>query len=141
MSTASLAVFGLMRKPHVASPIFGQLSPMRESLQELVVRRLGEEMAERRLSANGLARLCGVGQTSISRILAGKQDPGLEKLEELSVGLGIPAWYLLVEKNTAQAKIIRPPSTKVVPLPSPYPRVFAASQTVKKYRVKGGKSR
>ena len=144
MIERSLAVFGLERKSYVASPKLGHLTPMRETLQNLVVRRLAEEMQERRLSANSLARICKVGQTSISRILAGKQDPSLEKIEELAAGLGVPPWYLLVEREATASKVISPPSPKprevVVSLRAPYPRVFAAQQPKQKYRTKGKKT-
>lgn len=148
MTGSSLAVFGLTRKPHVAKCDLRHFSAMGDSLLERFSSRLQEEMERRELSANQLAKLSQVGQTSISRILAGKQDPSLEIVDSLSKAMGIPAWFLMVAANSVQTTIIQPPgvdnSTSVISLPKRYPPIFTAEQqgpAAKKTRARGVKRR
>ena len=98
---------------------------LKAALPSLFARRLQEEMGKRKLSANALARILRgrVGYASISRILSGKQDPTLDKVDALAEAVGMPAWALLTEEKNLEQVVIRPPSN-VVRLPDPYPKIF-----------------
>lgn len=104
------------------------------SLTELFALRLEQEMENRGLSANALAKVSGVGQRSISRILRKEQSPGLDIVEQLALALGLPAVWLLEARGSTSKN-----SGKVVPLPNPYPPIFAAKQHEGKYRSRRGK--
>ena len=122
-----LAASGLPVKPHVASGRIMHPSPMGESLKDLFRRRLAEEMETAQISGNALAAKTrgAVGQTTISRILRGSQDPTIPKVEALAEAMGLPAWYLLTDADTVETRVIRTPVTSnVAPLPKPYPNVF-----------------
>lgn len=131
MTRTSLAVSGLLFKPHVANGEFRHLSPMGEALKNLFRRRLQEEMERAGISANALAARTGgaVGQTTISRTLRGDQDLTIPKVEALAEALGVPAWYLLTDADSVETRVIRTPevtSKNVKKLPKPYPAVFNA---------------
>lgn len=111
---------------------------MEKTLRELFVDRLKDELEERKISVNGLARLVkgDVGYGSVSRILAGKQDPTLAKVEALAKAVGLPAWALMVEAGQVEQRVIRPPQN-VVKLPNPYPKIFPpASESPSKAKAK-----
>lgn len=83
------------------------------------------------VSANALAaRTKGaIGQTTISRILRGDQDPTLPKVEALAIALNVPAWYLMTDSAVVETRVIRPPEVtpgNVKELSKPYPAVFSA---------------
>lgn len=108
-------------------------SPMGESLKDLFRRRLQAEMERAEVSANALAaRTKGaIGQTTISRILRGNQDPTLPKVEALATALDVPAWYLMTDSAVVETRVIRAPDVplgNVKELSKPYPAVFSASQ-------------
>lgn len=94
-------------------------------LRRLFVNRLKEVMGENHLSMNALALRCKgkVGYASINRILNGKQDPTLDKIHAIAEAVGLPAWFLLTEKDQVEQRVIRPPQN-VVTLPRPYPKIF-----------------
>jgi transcriptional regulator with XRE-family HTH domain len=146
----TLAVSGLRRKPDVAMSLFGQVSRMRSDLTRIFTRRLQEEMELRGLSGNALAKRSGVGQRSIARILLpeehkDKQTPTLDKIDALAKALGVPGWFLLMDANTAEQRVIRAPVAAqpdgVYKLPPPYPPVFSKPKTGKKSRSGTNKSR
>lgn len=115
--------------PYVDYRGIGYRGGVNSALQRLFVKRLQEEMRARKLSANALSRICKsrglvVGYASISRILAGKQDPTLEKVEALSEAVGMPAWALLTQADQLEQRVIRPAPSNVVKLPDPYPKIF-----------------
>lgn len=100
---------------------------MTSDVQDLFVDRLKEEMRRRNdMSINALARLCrpNVGYATLSRILAGKQDPTLTKAGQIATALGLPLWSLLVLDSQVEQRVIAPPRN-VVHLPSPYPKIFS----------------
>jgi transcriptional regulator with XRE-family HTH domain len=85
-------------------------------------------MDARTISANALAAFAkklgySLGQTTISRILRGEQDPTLQKVYALAEALGMPAWALFIEAGQIEQRVIRPAAIprNVVRLPSPYP--------------------
>lgn len=124
----SLSASGLVVNPYVDYRRICHLSAMKSALQRMFVKRLQEEMTARRLSANALARLCkaselDVGYATISRILSGKQDPTLQKVDALSSAIGLPSWFLFTESSQVEQRVIKPP-TNVVRLPDPYPKIF-----------------
>lgn len=105
---------------------------MQAPLQKLFVDRLKEELEIRGISSTALAKLTKqagrpVAQASMSRILAGKQDPTLEKVYAIAEALGLPPWYLLMHSGEVEQKIIRAPSvvhsTNVSTFPG-YPKIF-----------------
>lgn len=109
-------------------------------LQKLFVERLAEEMEVRGISAAALAKLTKstahpISQASMSRILAFKQDPTLEKVYTISEVLGVPPWYVLVHSEEVEQKIIRPPTVmhgvNVAKFPN-YPKIFSQSQSPRK---------
>jgi transcriptional regulator with XRE-family HTH domain len=104
-------------------------------------RRLREQMAG--MSHNELARRTGgaVSVKSVSRVLQEdptkeQQVPTLDTVDALAAAIGLPAWYLMVEKDEAGHEIIKPPQTpKVVGLPQPfYPPVFSSPRATYKAR-------
>lgn len=105
---------------------------MQSELQKLFMRRLAEEMESRALGANAAHRMAKrmgytISQSTISRILAGLQDPTLEKLHALADVLGMPPWALLMEPGQIEQRVIRPIAASrqnVVRLPDPYPKIF-----------------
>lgn len=97
-------------------------------------------MRARGLSANALARHCkdrelDVGYASISRILAGKQDPTLEKVDALAEAIGLPAWAFMTEADALEQTVIRPPQN-VLKLPDPYPRIFGKKTEERAKKIK-----
>lgn len=123
---------------------------VKSQLQALFIRRLHEEMKKQGLSDNALSARCDalklpVGQSSVSRITGGRQDPSLENVHALAAALDLPAWYLLTEANDAGWEIIRPPApprrASVTDLPG-YPATFtSASEPAPKSEHTGKKSR
>lgn len=109
-------------------------------LQKLFVERLIEEMEVRGISGAALAKLTKgtahpIAQASMSRILAFKQDPTLEKIYTISEVLGVPPWYLLVHSEEVEQKIIRPPTVvhgvNISKFPD-YPKIFQKAQSSRK---------
>jgi transcriptional regulator with XRE-family HTH domain len=116
-------------------------------LLRLFGKRLGEEMQARSISQNRMremARTMGfkLGQSTVSRILAGKQDLTLGRLSILADCLGVPPWFLLMERDQTEQRVIRPAAIpkNVVQLGSPYPPMLRRSddaqvkKTMKKKR-------
>ena len=135
----SLAVSGLTCKPHVASAGFRQSFDVPLPLPVLFAKRLQEEMDERGLSDNALAKLAVVGQRSVSRILLpvghkDRQVPSLELVEKLTGALDLPPWYFFMEADEAGREVIRPPAppkASVARLPSYKPTFSSASEAKK----------
>jgi transcriptional regulator with XRE-family HTH domain len=145
MSNDTLNRFRLKVKPPAAYGHLGHLSPMRKQvdekkitseLQATFVRRLNEEMELGGISDNQLAALCAkanlpVGQSSISRITKGRQDPTLTVVYRLAKGLGISPLALLVDGHQIGQRITRydiAVQQKVARLPTPYPKIFTSLQ-------------
>lgn len=89
---------------------------IKSPLQKLFVRRLQEEMKKQDVSDNALSARCDdlklpVGQSSVSRITGGRQDPSLENIYALAAALGFAAapWYLLMDAGAARREVIGPP--------------------------------
>jgi transcriptional regulator with XRE-family HTH domain len=140
--TTTLAGCCYVRKRYVANPAFGHAEGMKSDLQKLFVRRLGEEMDVRAMSDNGLAKLARtigheIGQTTISAIRRGKQDPSLEKVNALADALGVPAWALFMEAGHIEQRVIRPAALpkNVVKLANPYPPMLRRSDDVQPKKV------
>lgn len=132
MDTTNLSVSGCSVNPHVDTARFCHRGGMKPTLQKLFVIRLKEELEIRRISGAALAKLTKqigmpLAQSSVSRILAGKQDPSLEMVESISEALGIPPWFLMMQSGEVEQKIIRAPSVvhspTVTPFPA-YPKIF-----------------
>jgi transcriptional regulator with XRE-family HTH domain len=143
MNTTNLSVYGCRVNPHVDTASFchrGGMDKPKTPLQKLFVERLLEEMEVRGISAAALAKLTKstphpVAQASMSRILAFKQDPTLEKVYTICEVLGIPPWYVLVHSEEVEQKIIRPPAVvqpmNVAAFPT-YPKIFQQGQSPSK---------
>jgi transcriptional regulator with XRE-family HTH domain len=121
---------------------------MKSDLQKLFIRRLGEEMDARAMSDNALAKLARtigheIGQTSISAIRRGKQDPSLEKVNALADALGIPAWVLFMEPGQIEQRVIRPAALpkNVVKLANPYPPMLHRGESHQHGKKAVGKKR
>lgn len=104
-------------------------------LLRLLGKRLGEEMAARSISQNrmrGMAAQMGykLGQSTVSRILAGKQDLTLGRLSVLADILGVPPWFLLTERDQIEQRVIRTPTIpkNVVHLGDPYGPMLRRSE-------------
>ena len=102
---------------------------MSQALYKLFVQRLIEEMDGRGLTKNDIASRAKslalpLSQPSVSRILSGKQDPSLEKVDAFATILGVPSWYLLTDKAQVEHRVISPPQN-VVRLQQPYPSIFS----------------
>jgi transcriptional regulator with XRE-family HTH domain len=71
-----------------------------------VRRRVGQNLKrfrkERGLSQEELAFECGLHRTYLSGVERGVRNPTVMVLEEIATALGIPAWQLLVETETAK---------------------------------------
>lgn len=131
MTTTFCPASGPPVNPNVGQPAFGHYcAQMRGELQALFIRRVREEMDARSLSINAVARAAKshghrLGKSTVARILAGEQDPTLEKIVVLSEVFGVPAWFLLTDPSHVEQRVIRQPTmTNVVRLQDPYPSVF-----------------
>jgi transcriptional regulator with XRE-family HTH domain len=103
---------------------------MRSDLQKLFIRRLGEELEARHLSHNTLAKQAKtkgleLSQVSVSRILRGKQDPTLEKIDAIAQVLDIPAWILFTDQYTVEQRVFRMPGATQKGNISKLPTAFA----------------
>lgn len=112
-------------------------------LYRLFKRRLQEEMDARQLSQNAISRAAqkaghDLRQSSISRILKGKQDPTLGTINAIVDVIGLPAWYLLTEPEGEQ-RVIRTP--KVVSLQRPDYSVMKRTRSEDKPRQTMAKRR
>lgn len=107
----------------VGSAGMGKREPNSE-LQRQFVERLVEEMTQRDISDNALARASQgrISQTMISAIKRFDHDPTLEKVNAIADALGVPAWFLMTRQG--EQRVITPPKN-VVHLPSPYPKIFS----------------
>lgn len=147
MFTTSISASGLLCNPHVDKGRFCHPLGVKSDLQKLFVRRAAEEMTARAISGNELVKIAKrrghrIVQATVSRILAGKQDPTLEKVNVFADCLGLPAWFLLTEAGQAEQTVIRAPSTNVVKMASPYPKTFnKVEDKVTKSRMKSRKLR
>lgn len=101
----------------------------KESLREIFVRRLKEEMAKGKISQNALAARCRLhggsktDQGNISRILNKPQGLRIATLEVVSKALNKPYWYLLADLHQMEHLVISPPPTppgKVKTIGNPY---------------------
>jgi transcriptional regulator with XRE-family HTH domain len=136
MSDRSLYISGTGVNPYVYKRRFCDAAGVQqpdENLKKLFARRLREQMEDQGLSGNELAKLAKVGQSTVSRVLTGKQDPTLEVIESLASGLDYPAWALLLDSRHIEQRLIKPvlapaPQEKVVRLPTPYAPIFSQPQ-------------
>lgn len=99
---------------------------VKSPLQLLFVKRINDELRARGWSDNQFAQQCkaegwDIGQSSVSRITGGRQDPTLEMLFKLAKVLKIPAWELLVESPSVGESL--QPAGNVRHLPS-YPPII-----------------
>jgi hypothetical protein len=101
----------------------------KSDLQKLFVQRLIEEQGERSDKELAAASKGRISQTMVSAIKRFDHDLTLLKVSILAEALGVPAWYLLTEKDQVEQTVIRPP-TNVVRLPDPYPKIFAKKNGV-----------
>lgn len=63
---------------------------------DVVIKRITELCAERKITTNKLATLSGLRQSTVSNLMQGKvQSPTLKTLHRLSVGLGMTVSELL----------------------------------------------
>lgn len=127
--SATLAGFGLKGKPHVANPKTEHRGGVRRPkkiywekikspVQRVFVIRVNEELDAKGWSDNILSAICddqgnGIGQSSVSRITGGRQDPSLEMVHAIASGLDMPAWKLLTHADGEKAH------SKVVQFPQP----------------------
>lgn len=134
MVSDRLSASGLHVNPHVDTSDFGQPFAVQQTeLQKLFIQRLKQEMDARALTGNAASRMAKrmgytMSQSTVSRVLAGLQDPTLSLIGTLAEVLGIPAPALFMEPGQIEQRIIRllPANRQnVVSLPSPYPRIHA----------------
>jgi len=59
--------------------------------------RLKEVMKEQDLSQSDLSHLTGIGRSSISQYLSGRNIPTLQRQENIAIALNLPADYFIVE--------------------------------------------
>lgn len=68
---------------------------MTRDVKKLFAEKLIRFRAERKLSQEKLALLCGIDRTHIGRIERLERSPGLEVLDKIAIGLGISLSNLL----------------------------------------------
>jgi transcriptional regulator with XRE-family HTH domain len=156
MLNETLAACGLKSKPNVVKGQKWHLSRMRKpkkvrlpedatSTQHLFVRRINDELASRQWSDNEFAARCkargwDLGQSSISRITGGRQDPTLSMLHKLADSLGMQAADLLTDRYGQahpKASAARPQNVRDLP---PFPSMLGGKdKSVRK--VKGDRKR
>lgn len=114
--------------------------------QRIFVRRLREEMARQAysglaLSAAAKKRGHTLSQSTVSRLMAGKQDPSLGIVHALADTLGVPNWFLLTERSQVEERVVRAPSLppNVVKMKPPYPSILQEPKST--YKRKGKKAR
>lgn len=143
----SLYTSGTGVNPYVNKRVFCDAESVSTDLQKLFVQRLKEEMDAAQVSGNVLAKRAGIGQSTVSRVLNGKQEPTLGMIGQLADALQLPVWALFLDAAHIEQRVIRPaiapaPQQKVVRLPTPYPRIFQASEPKpSKYRAAQRKKR
>lgn len=64
-------------------------------LEKNIVSRIKESMKTRRLTQEGLAKLVGVKQYTISRMLSGAPFPTIEQLFSIARALDVSLYYLI----------------------------------------------
>ncbi len=67
--------------------------------------KLKEVMKEQNLSQSDLSRLTGIGRSSISQYLSGRNIPTLQRQEDIAIALNLSADYFIAE-NVATDEII-----------------------------------
>lgn len=89
------------------------------------------------MSGNELAKMAGVGQRSVARILLpdghkDQQTPSLDVVDAIARALGVQAWFLLRDFTTAEQRRIRAP-VAADPAPGVYrlPRPLADIPSVR----------
>jgi transcriptional regulator with XRE-family HTH domain len=108
---------------------------IRSELQRIFVVRLREEMKRQgNISDNALAKRCKslgykVGQSSVSRIVGGRQDPTLLLVHAIARALDVQASSLFKSSDAAARET-------VVPFPSPPPMLGPRSDQRHKNRLK-----
>jgi transcriptional regulator with XRE-family HTH domain len=143
MTPKRLSQKRLARKPNVAYSRLWQPAKMakgkkihldktRSPLQRMLVKRLSEVMAERGITDNELAKRCEalglpVGQSSISRITGGRQDPTLLIVYSIASALDVSASQLLSDPIRAA----EPVSTNVKQFPK-IPSMFGHTEKSRK---------
>lgn len=100
---------------------------MRPDLKAIFAERLSQELKARGLSHNQLAKVSGVGQRSISRIIKGEQDPTLGTVQAIADTLGMPV-VLFLTANVPTGK----PDKTVRYLRNPYPPIIPESPITEK---------
>lgn len=118
-----------------------------ESLREIFVRRLKEEMTKGKISQNELAARCRLhggsktSQSNISRLLSRGQGLRIATLEVVSKALNKPYWYLLADLHQMEHLVISPPPTPPDKVKSiGYPYVPSVGKSVRK-RTRRSKKR
>jgi transcriptional regulator with XRE-family HTH domain len=112
-TTTTLTENGLTRKPNVAyRRKWHALTVAREkkihylkaksALQAVFVRRVNQVMKDKGLSDNAIAKIMfpenpSKRQTSVSRITACRQDPSLQKVQEIADALNVHPLFLFME--------------------------------------------
>lgn len=89
--------------------------PWKSWLQLMFARRVKEEMEARGFSGNEMAKQAKnhghkLIQSTVSRVLVAKQDPGLQKVEAIAAALNLPAWYLQKDPTEAERIVFGPPA-------------------------------
>lgn len=110
------------------------LNLARSTLQATFVRRLQQVMGEKEISDNELSKKIpggdgGALQANISRITGCRQDPSLEKVEQIATALGVHPLFLLMEVG-------QPKDDTVKKFPE-FPSMFGTRAAPKKSRVRG----
>ena len=68
---------------------------MKRDVNKLFAEKLVKIRKERKLSQENLAHLCDVDRTHIGRIERLERSPGLEVIDKIAIGLGLPLAELL----------------------------------------------
>ena len=112
--TPTIATFCYVSKQHFASKKL-HTAPMRTpTLNDILAENLAQKMADKGHTQASLAKLSGVGQTTISLYLnPSRRQPSksgkvpsakFSEVESLADALGVPAWSLLIPETAYAGK-------------------------------------
>lgn len=74
--------------------------------------RLKEVMKEQNLSQSDLSHLTGIGRSSISQYLSGRNIPTLQRQENIAIALNLPADYFIVENIATDGLLLKSKSVE-----------------------------
>ena len=75
------------------------------NLQKTVGNNIKDQRALKGISQGELAKTSGIGQARLSRVENGQIDVGLQTIEKIAKGLGLPPAELLIESSNPETSI------------------------------------